>query len=61
MAIRDQLLAALREADAVVVSGETGSGKTCAEQPDAPNAKCLTLSVDRAHQCPLFGNSSPLP
>jgi HrpA-like RNA helicase len=33
VAIREKLLAALRKADAVVVSGETGSGKTCAEQP----------------------------
>ena len=30
VAIREQLLSALRESDAVVVSGETGSGKTCA-------------------------------
>jgi len=30
VAIREALLAALRDVDAVVVSGETGSGKTCA-------------------------------
>ena len=45
-AIREPLLAALEAADVAVVSGETGSGKTCAYPPERPSSTSTWHTIE---------------